>query len=234
MSDDTQPPSVVAPSLGGKRVVITQARDFMGPALIERFAAHGAEIIHDTRDLKEHSAAERLITEAGQVDVLVANLMLRNPRTSVVDTTDEHWSALFAAMVDPLHRLVRAVLPQMIERRSGKIIVMGSANGLRGSVPRAAYSAARGAQLAYVKSAGIEAAPHNVQINAIAQNFVANPTSYPESETMAPEFAKRLEDVPSGRLAAGWESAALAVFLAGSGSDFFVGQIFPFSGGWAV
>jgi 2-keto-3-deoxy-L-fuconate dehydrogenase len=231
MTSEVRHTPQASPSLSGKRVVITQAKDFMGPALIERFGAHGADVVHDERDLREKGEAERLIAEAGHVDVLVANLMLRNPRTSVVETTDELWSAQFAAMVDPLHRLVRAVLPQMIARRSGKIVVMGSANGLRGSAPRAAYSAARGAQLAYVKSVGIEAAPHNVQINAIAQNYVSNPTSYSERETGTPEFALRLKDVPAGRLAMGWESAALAVFLAGPGSDFFVGQVFPFSGG---
>ena len=85
-----------------------------------------------------------------------------------------------------------------------------------------------------MKSAGLEAAPHNVQINAIAQNFVSNPTSYPEEETKTPEFRTRLAEVPVGRLAEGWESAALAVFLAGPGSDFFVGQVFPFAGGWTV
>jgi 2-keto-3-deoxy-L-fuconate dehydrogenase len=234
MTGDTGPPPEATASLSGKRAVITQAQDFMGPALIERFGAHGAEVFHDAGDLREKGAAERLIAHAGHVDILVANLMLRNPRTSVVETSDDLWSAQFAAMVDPLHRLVRAVLPQMVARRSGKIVVIGSANGLRGSAPRAAYSAARGAQLAYVKSAGIEMAPYNVQINAIAQNFVSNPTSYSERETATPEFAMRLKDVPAGRLAMGWESAALAVFLAGPGSDFFVGQVFPFAGGWAV
>lgn len=217
-----------------KRVVVTQARDFMGPALTEAFAAEGATVIADERDLQSAEAADALIAEAGRVDVLIANLMLRNPRTSISETTDALWSAQFDAMVHPLHRLVRAVLPQMIERRSGKIVVVGSANALRGTAPRAAYSAARGAQLAFVRSAGIEVAPYNVQINAIAQNFVSNPTSYPEHETAAPGFAERLAEVPVGRVAHGWESAALARFLAGPGSDFFVGQIFPFSGGWVV
>ncbi|MFN4143564.1 SDR family oxidoreductase [Aestuariivirga sp.] len=227
-------PAVAGPSLKGKRAIVTQANDFMGPALVERLSAHGAVVFSDDRDLRDPSAADALIDEAGHVDVLVANLMLRNPRSSVTDTTDEQWKALFEAMVHPLHSLVRAVLPQMIARRSGKIVVMGSANALRGSAPRAAYSAARGAQIAYVKSAGVEAAPHNVQINAIAQNFVSNPTSYPREETTRPEFTKRLEEVPVGRLAEGWESAALAVFLAGPRSDFFVGQVFPLAGGWVA
>ena len=206
----------------------------MGPAITEAFAEEGATVIADKRDLVDAEAADALVAEAGRIDVLIANLMLRNPRTSISQTTDQLWAAQFDAMVHPLHRLIRAVLPQMIERRSGKIVVVGSANALRGTAPRAAYSAARGAQLAYVRSAGIEAAPHNVQINAIAQNFVANPTSYPEHERAEPSFAERLTEVPIGRVAHGWESAALAKFLAGPGSDFFVGQVFPFSGGWVV
>jgi 2-keto-3-deoxy-L-fuconate dehydrogenase len=226
-------PSVLG-DFASKRVVVTQARDFMGPAIVEAFTRERATVIADERDLRDAKAADALVDEAGHVDVLIANLMLRNPRTSISQTDDALWAAQFDAMVHPLHRLVRAVLPQMIERRSGKIVVIGSANALRGTAPRAAYSAARGAQLAYVRSAGFEAASHNVQINAIAQNFVSNPTSYPEHEIAAPGFAERLAEVPVGRVAHGWESAALALFLAGTGSDFFVGQIFPFSGGWVA
>lgn len=217
-----------------RRVVVTQARDFMGPAMIDAFSAEGAIVVADSRDLRMRDAADALICEAGRVDILVANLMVRNPRTTIPQTSDGLWEAQFEAMVHPLHRLVRAVLPQMIERRAGKIVVIGSANALRGSTPRAAYSAARGAQLAYVRSAGIEAARHNVQINAIAQNFVSNPTSYPEHEIAAPGFAERLAEVPIGRVAKGWESAALAMFLAAPSGDFFFGQIFPFAGGWVT
>ena len=56
---------------------------------------------------------------------------------------------------------------------------MGSASALRGMKRRSTYSAARGAQLAYVQAVGVEVAPHNVQVNAIAQNFVDNPTYFP-------------------------------------------------------
>lgn len=227
-------PRKPAPSerLAGRRVVVTQCQDFMGPAMTAAFQQEGAIVVADHRDLTRPGSAESLISEMGHVDILIVNLMLRNPRTSLVETTDALWEAQFEATVHPLHRLVRSVLPQMISRRSGKIVVIGSANGLRGTAPRAAYSAARGAQLAYVKSAGFEVAPHNVQINAIAQNYVSNPSSYPENVVSDPEFAARLAEVPAGRVAQGWESAALAVFLAGPESDFFAGQIFPFSGGW--
>lgn len=220
--------------LSGQRVVVTQADAFMGPAISKLFGEEGAIVLADTRDLRPPEAAAKLIDAAGTVDVLVANLMRPNPRHSAADTSDDEWEAMFEDMVHPLHRLVRAVLPQMIARRRGKIVVIGSANGLRGTSVRAAYSAARGAQLAYVKNVGIEVAPHGVNVNATAQNYVSNPTSYTPEKLASPEIQEALRHVPAGRPAEGWESAALALMLASADSDFFYGQIFPFAGGWAT
>lgn len=219
--------------LSNRHVVVTQAGDFMGPAVCELFAAEGAVVTADRSDLTKPAAADDLIAQVGNVDILVGNLMERNRRHLVSETQDDEWEAMYNIMVHPLHRLVRAVLPQMLERRSGKIVVMGSANGLRGTSVRAAYSAARGAQLAYVKNAGIEVAPCGVNINAIAQNWVSNPTSYPPEVVGAESFRDRLKDVPAGRVAEGWESATLALYLCSTESDFICGQIFAFSGGWA-
>lgn len=220
--------------LQGRRVVITQISAFMGEDLVKLFSAEGAEVVADDRDLTVDGAVEDLIDEAGHVDVLVANLAAEQPRTSVLATDPTTFEAMYRAMVFPLHRLVRAVLPQMIERKRGKIVVMGSAAGLRGMPNYSAYGSARGAQLAYVQDVGTEVAPHNVQVNAVAQTFVENPTYFPPSYQATAEFKERIKGAPLGRLAHGWESAALALFLAGDESDFFVGQNFPFSGGWVT
>jgi 2-keto-3-deoxy-L-fuconate dehydrogenase len=122
----------------------------------------------------------------------------------------------------------------MIERRSGKIVVVGSAAALRGGRKRSCYSAARGAQHAYVKSVGAEVAPHNVQVNATGQIFVENLTYFPQEVTSLPQFAAQLKEVPAGRMATGREAAAFLLFLSGPESDFFCGQIFPYAGGWTV
>jgi 2-keto-3-deoxy-L-fuconate dehydrogenase len=136
-------------------------------------------------------------------------------------------------MVHPLHRLTRAVLPQMRERRAGKIVVYGSAVALRGMKTLSAYSAARAAQVGYVQAVGVEAAPDNVQVNLIAQNYVENPIYYPPELTRSDRFQTSLRrQVPLGRLATADEDARFALFLAGDESDFFVGQAIPFSGGW--
>lgn len=223
----------IGDSLAGRRVLITQADEFMGPALCDAFRAHDAQVIAVDGPLDAPQAAENAVRAAGEIDVLIANLALPAPSTRAAEVGDEEWRRVFAHLVDPLPRLFRGVLPQMCARRAGKIVVMGSATALRGQKRTSTYSAARGAQLAYVRAVGVEVAPDNVQVNLIAQNFVENPTYYPPQVQQLPAFQERLRrEVPAGRLATAQEDALFAVFLASSEVDFFVGQAFPFSGGW--
>jgi 2-keto-3-deoxy-L-fuconate dehydrogenase len=216
-----------------KRVLITQADMFMGPVLCEVFARHGATVIASRDPLLNPDAPGAIVAEAGQVDVLVANLALPAPTTAVTEVSEEEWNDTFAALVHPLARLFRAVLPAMIERRAGKILVMGSASALRGMKRASTYSAARGAQLAYVQAVGVEVAPHNVQVNAIAQNFVDNPTYFPPEVQANPRFQERLQrEVPLGRLVGADEDAEFAAYLCSDAASCFVGQVFPVCGGW--
>jgi 2-keto-3-deoxy-L-fuconate dehydrogenase len=220
-------------SLKGKRVLVTHADAFMGPVLCEVFAAHGAIVDASTDSLLDPEAPAAVVLASGDIDVLVANLAIPAPSTAATDTSEEEWRRTFAALVDPLPRLFRAVLPSMIRRRSGKILVMGSASALRGMKRASTYSAARGAQLAYVQAVGVEVAVHNVQVNAIAQNFVDNPTYFPPDVQADPRFQQRLKrEVPLGRLVGAREDAEFAAYLCSDRADCFVGQVFPVCGGW--
>lgn len=221
--------------LKGKRALITQADAYMGPATAVHFEKEGATVTASTTIPESEKDAEKIIADAGHVDILVVNLAAENLYGRTLDTlSDQDFAHAFETMVFPLHRLVRAVLPQMKQRKTGKIIVFGSAVPLRPMARLAAYTAARGAQISYVKSAGVELARHNIQLNLIAQNWVENPAYYPEELQTHPKFKANLErEVPLGRLARPEEDTALAVFLASEESDFFVGQAIPFSGGWA-
>jgi 2-keto-3-deoxy-L-fuconate dehydrogenase len=222
-------------SLAGKRILVTQANEFMGPALCEVFAEQGAVIVASTDSLVEPEAAGRVVRAAGSIDVLVANLAYTAPTTPATEVNDAEWRDVFAALADPLPRLVRAAAPAMVQRRSGKILVIGSASALRGMKRTSSYSAARGAQLAYVQAVGVELAPHQVQVNAIAQNFVDNPTYFPAEVQANPRFQERLaREVPLGRLVAAREDALFAAYLCSSAADCFVGQVFPVCGGWVA
>jgi 2-keto-3-deoxy-L-fuconate dehydrogenase len=219
--------------LEGKRVLITQADAFMGPLLCQVFREHGAVVIADVRPLLDPAGPSALVSSAGRVDVLIANLAVPAPSTPVTEVTDDEWQHVFGHLVDPLPRLVRAVLPQMIERRAGKILVMGSAAALRGMKRSSTYSAARGAQLAFVQAVGVEVAVHDVQVNAIAQNFVDNPTYFPPEVQANPRFQERLRrEVPLGRLVSPREDAEFAAYLCSDHANCFVGQVFPVCGGW--
>lgn len=221
------------PTLQHQRILVTQADVFMGPTLCEVLAEHGAEVIASTASLIDADAPAALIAASGRIDVLLINLAVPAPATAALAVGDDEWRDTFAAMVDPLPRLVRAVLPQMIERRAGKILVMGSASALRGMKRASTYSAARGAQLSYVQAVGVEVAPHNIQVNLIAQNFVANPTYFPPEMEANPKFQERLKrEVPLGRLVGAREDAEFAAYLCSAPAGCFVGQVFPVCGGW--
>ena len=218
----------------GKRILVTQADTFMGPKLCEVFAEMGAEVITDNQLLTDPALPGEIIAAAGTIDVLVINLAVPAPFTKLDRVESQEWQSVFAALVDPLPRLVTAVLPQMMARQSGKILLMGSASALRGMKRASTYSAARGAQLAYVQAAGVEMAPQGIQINAIAQNFVDNPTYFSAETKANPAFQERLaREVPLGRLVSMDEDAQFAAYLCSDAADCFVGQVFPVSGGWA-
>ena len=222
--------------LDGKRVLLTQCQDFMGPALTEVFERLGAIVIGDAHALdQDPDLPTAIVREAGRIDVLLLHLALPAPATAAAAISDDEWRRVFAHLVDPMPRLVAAVLPQMSERRQGRILLIGSAAALRGQKRTGSYSAARGAQLAYVQAVGLELAPQGIQLNAIAQNFVANPTYYGPEVQANPRFQERLKrEVPLGRLVSAEEDALFAAYLCSDAAACFVGQVFPISGGWAL
>jgi 2-keto-3-deoxy-L-fuconate dehydrogenase len=126
------------------------------------------------------------------------------------------------------------VLPQMIARRSGKIIVVTSAAPLRATPQSDAYSAARAAQNAYVQAVGADVPRHNVQVNAIAQAYVESVDAFQRSTWDSESMQRQLRHVPAGRIAQSSQQAELVTFLASPSSDFIAGQIIPYAGGWVT
>ena len=130
-------------SFAGKRVVVTDAGEFMGPDVTAAFTEAGADVFADQRDLTIPAAAGDLISEAGRVDVLIVNLTFSYPGGRAHEIGDDEMAHTFGRLVLPLHRLVRSVPPQMIERCQGKVIVVGSVDALRGKPRRGANGESR-------------------------------------------------------------------------------------------
>lgn len=242
-------------------VLVTNVLHFVGLPAAEEMAAQGASVYcHDTSfgeggsgeacarthfaaaHPELHPVAEQdpdalvaaVTAEHGRIDVLVNNdafPAIRAPveKARIGDLRD----ALEALVVFPFV-LTGAVVPQMKERRSGKVVFVTSAAPLRGIPNYSAYAAARGGANALVVCLARELAPFNVQVNAIAPNFVESPTYFPPELLADPEALKKITDnVPLGRLGKPQEVAAAIAFLASERSDFITGLVMPFAGGWA-
>lgn len=221
--------------LEGRRVLVTQADDYMGPAIAARFRDEGAEVVAVPGAVGAHAQIDALVAACPEPDVVVANLAAGPSSHVVSEIEDAEWDELFDLMVRPLMWIVRAFAPAMTRRGGGKIVAITSAAPLRGIPVSSAYCAARGAQNAFVRAAGLELARDNVQLNAVAQNYVHNEDYYPDALVATERFQKSLaRNVPIGRLARPEESADLAAFLASDRSDFIVGQVVPFAGGWTT
>lgn len=221
--------------LKGKRILVTHANAFMGPTLCEVLQEGGATVVASHEALASDDEVRRVVEGAGEIEVLLANLAVPAPSTPVDTVDDAEWHTVFNALVHPLPHLARAVIPGFKARGQGKILVMGSASALRGMKRSSTYSAARGAQVAWVQAVGVELAPFNIQVNVIAQNFVDNATYFPSDVKANPRFQERLaREVPLGRLVSAREDAQFAAYLCSDSANCFVGQVFPVCGGWVA
>jgi len=180
------------------------------------------------------TAAGRVLEEAGRIDVLINNDAFPALRASLDAAKDEDLEATYEALVFKPFRVTRAVVPSMKSAGAGKVIFLTSAAPLNGLANYSMYASARGATNALMLSLARELAPKNIQVNAVAPNYVENPDYFPP-ELLANEEAKAkiLKNIPLGRLGKPEEAAALIAFLAGPMSGFITGQVIPFAGGWA-
>jgi 2-keto-3-deoxy-L-fuconate dehydrogenase len=247
--------------LTGKVALITNVAQYMGPACAEEFAKEGAVLaLHERTEARAQPAVEmaraygreatvvtgdltvpgeanrvvRAVAERyGRLDILVNNSSHPPVGGPVEETSDETWRSMTAHLVDEPFYCLRAALRVMKRQGRGKIVNITSAVAIPGLPNYAAYSAARAATNGLTRAVGREVARYNIQVNAIAQNFVENPTYFGPEITGNPEkLARVVRNVPAGRLARSEESAKLCVFLASDEADFFCGQVIPFAGGW--
>jgi 2-keto-3-deoxy-L-fuconate dehydrogenase len=224
----------MAGRLEGKHIIVTDKDKYSGQGVVELFREEGGDVFATDRAFNSQTEADEFVREVGRVDILIANHAVEFEFIRAVDNDESEMERIFKGVFYPLHRMVRAVLPQMLERKRGKIVVTGSASALRGRAGGVAlYAAARGAQLAYMRNLALEVAPH-INVNATAQTYVDNPTYFPPEYQQTADFRERLAECPAGRLASMRECAQTVLFLAGPESDFLYGQTIPFAGGWTV
>lgn len=221
--------------MSNRTALITCIDKYMGEAIKQKFESLGIDVITGSSPMNSETDVDELIANSGKIDILVANLA-EPPMTGPVQKIENSdWNRLFDSLVHPLMYLVRAVTPQMLERKSGKIIAITSAAPLKGIANNTAYCAARGAQNGFIKAVGLELARNNIQVNAIAQNYINNNTYYPDDILDNEKFLDHVKrNVPTNKIGAANETAELAAYLANEHCSHMIGQLIPLAGGWVT
>ena len=143
----------------------------------------------------------------------------------------EQWRRLFAVNVDGVHHCCRSVLPHMLDRKSGSIVTVSSMWGQVGASCEAAYSATKGAVIAYTKALAKELGPSNIRVNCVAPGVIDTDMN---ANLTRSDLAALAEETPLGRIGTPEEAAAAIVFLASDEASFVTGQVLAPNGGFVI
>ncbi len=243
--------------LHGKTALVTAAGNGIGRASAEALARRGAMVIATDIDGAAASAVaagtDRIT--ALQLDVLdaaaVAAMVSGSPPVdilvncagwvhdgSILDCDDTAWDRSFDLNAKAMFRLTKAVLPAMLERKSGAIINIASiVSSMKGAPRRFAYGASKAAIIGMTKSIAADFVKDGIRCNAICPGTVESP-SLRQRLAATGDFDKALSDFrarqPMGRLGAPEEIAAMVCYLADDLAAFTTGQPFAIDGGWSI
>ena len=184
----------------------------------------------DVTDYKAVSSlVERIVRDHGRIDILVNNAGILRRRASVEEIPDEEWDLVMAVNVKGVFNCSKAVLPYMKAQRSGKIVNISSSAGRSTSeLGGPHYTASKAAVLGLSRHLAREAAPYNINVNAVCPGLIDTPMI---RETTAPgELEKFIEEIPMGRLGRPEEEAALVLFLASEASSYINGATIDITG----
>jgi 3-oxoacyl-[acyl-carrier protein] reductase len=242
--------------LKGRVAVVTGGAQGIGRAVVERFALSGARVeiwdmdgqlaqetaaaigksvsarlvdVTDAAAVK--AAADALETSAGHIDILVTSAGIAGPNLKTWEYPAEDWARVMRLNLDGTLHCCQAVVPGMIARDYGRIVMVASIAGKEGNPNASAYSASKAGVIALTKSLGKELAGHDIGVNCITP--AAARTRIFDQMTQE-HIGYMLAKIPRGRFVEVKEIAAMVTFLASQENSFTTGGVFDLSGGRAT
>ena len=217
----------------GAQVVVSDWHERrLGETAAELASSFGADRVEAVPcDVTDEGQVRALIAAAverfGRLDVMINNAGLGGTR-SIVEMTDDEWSRVLDVTLNGTFRCTRAALQQMIAQGGGGAIVNNSSViGWRAQEGQAHYAAAKAGVMALTRCAALDAAPHNVRVNAVAPSLAMHPHLVKvTSDDLLAELTKR---EAFGRYAEPWEVANVMVFLASDYSSYLTGEVLSVS-----
>jgi len=248
--------------LQGKVALITAAGQGIGRAIAETFIAEGASVIatdlaeDKLGDLKARmrkkldvrvqddveALAQDVGKEFGALDVLV-NCAGYVHQGTIFDCSDKDWDFSFDLNVKSMHRMIKAFLPAMLEKKTGSIVNISSAvSSIRGVPARYAYGATKAAVIGLTKAVAADFIKQGIRCNAICPGTIESPSLQERIAALSKQTGRSSDVVrqgfvdrqPMGRLGTAKEVALLALFLASDEASYITGQAHLVDGGMAL
>jgi len=169
----------------------------------------------------------------GRIDVVVCNAAVNPYYGPSKDMPDSAFEKILSSNIVSNHWLCHMVLPEMVERKDGVILVVSSVGGLKASTVIGAYNISKAADFQLVRNLAAEYGPHNVRVNAIAPGLIR--TDFARALWENPATLKAATSTtPLRRIGEPDELAGVAVFLASKAGSFATGQAFVVDGGQTI
>ena len=250
--------------LEGKTALITGASRNIGREIALTFAREGADLILNTRqsvaeldevaakcrelgvrthtaivDVSDSANVKKMVDEGiqalGKIDILVNNVAVR-PHKPILEITDEEWHTTLGINMHAAFYLCRAVLPGMIERKSGSIIALGGQSAITGRPGTSIVTTAKTGVLGLIRAVAAEMAPHNIRANMVNPGSTdtsrGNPEWYPEFQAGVERGSnEHLKEIPMGRQGTVQDIANACLFFASDESSYITGDSVNVMGG---